>query len=406
MRNAGLAADPTASFTDLSRPAREALSFAHPDAAISYLVSWRTKTDPLAAAVDPLVDFGAAVHSRGRVTITPLGHWALETLQARAPRPISTDLTATELLTLLAQIDEDEQSYAAQPWLAGRAPLPASRDLLAAAATATPAQRIAAVELVHTLGPRADAAWGEAAAIPNLAAHVRLARDDLDEKAADWLAVEYAAAALPDHGPDEVLARLDDRFTGIGRDFQPEVIEQSGSPGALLRRGPLRTARAAFTAGSSSKLRDGAGCRFLSVPRSPPRRREDPLPQPPYVVLMRAPVDGVPHQGIVRRSVHHEVSNLPSDSDGLTSIRFTAHLPTSAPLSRPGHRGPVSGQLSSNGHLEEQPRTLWFPVGFRPPAFASWASCSRQEDSAIPYGWPTGPPKRPGLCRGSRVPHV
>ena len=132
------------------------------------------------------------------MTITPLGHWALETLRARAPRPISTDLAATELLAHLTQIDEDEQWYAAQTWLAGRAPLPASRDLLAAAATATPAQRLAAVELVHALGPRADAAWGEAAAIPNLAAHVRLARDDLDEPAADWLAVEYAAAALPD----------------------------------------------------------------------------------------------------------------------------------------------------------------------------------------------------------------
>ena len=161
-----------------------------------------------------------------------MGHWALETLQARAPRPISTDLTATELLMRLTQIDEDEQSYAAQPWLAGRAPLPASRDLLAAAATATPAQRIAAVELVHTLGPRADAAWGEAAALPNLAAHVRLARDDLDEPATDWLVVEYAAAALPDHGPDEVLARLDDRFTGIGRDFRPEVIERTTHPAA------------------------------------------------------------------------------------------------------------------------------------------------------------------------------
>jgi hypothetical protein len=118
---------------------------------------------------------------------------------------------------------------------------------------------------------------------------------------------------------------------------QPD--DESGSPGALLRRGPLRTARAAFTAGSSSKPGGGAGCSCV------PRRREDPLPQPPYVVLMGAPVDGVPHQGVVRRSVHHEVSNLPSDSDGLTSIRFTAHLPTSASLSGPGHHGPVSGQL-------------------------------------------------------------
>ncbi len=43
--------------------------------------------------------------------------------------------------------------------------------------------------------------------------------------------------------------------TDLG-DYPPE---KSGSPGALLRRGPLRTARAAFTAGSSSKPRDGPG---------------------------------------------------------------------------------------------------------------------------------------------------
>src|SRR5687768_3665546 len=42
-----------------------------------------------------------------------------------------------------------------------------------------------------------------------------------------------------------------------GRLVQPD--DQSGSPGALLRRGRLRTARAAFTAGSSSKPRDGPG---------------------------------------------------------------------------------------------------------------------------------------------------
>ena len=81
---------------------------------------------------------------------------------------------------------------------------------------------------------------------------------------------------------------------------------------------------------------------------------------------------------------------MPPDTGGYVPHRFTAHLPTSAPLSRPRHRGRVSGQLPSNDHLEEQPRALRFPVGFRPPAFASWASCSRQQDSAIPYGWPTG----------------
>ena len=122
-----------------------------------------------------------------------------------------------------------------------------------------------------------------------------------------------------------------------------------------------------------------------------PRRREDALPQPSYVVRRRAPVDGVPHQDIVRRSVHREVSNLPSDTGGYVPHRFTAHLPTSAPLSGPRHSGPVSGQLPSNGHLEEQPRSLRFPVGFRPPAFASWASCSRQR---IPPSLTVGLPHR------------
>ena len=75
----------------------------------------------------------------------------------------------------------------------------------------------------------------------------------------------------------------------------------------------------------------------------------------------------------------------------LTSIRFTAHLPTSASLSGPRHSGPVSGQLPSNGHLEEQPRSLRFHVGFRPPAFASWASCSRQR---IPPSLTVGLPHR------------
>ena len=109
-----------------------------------------------------------------------------------------------------------------------------------------------------------------------------------------------------------------------------------------------------------------------------PRRREDPLPQPSYVVLRRAPVNGVPQQDIVRRSVHREVSNLPSDSDGIDQHPLhssPAHV--SAPF---GARAPwlgirpVTQQRPPGGAAT----SLRFPVGFRPPAFASWASCSRQ----------------------------
>jgi hypothetical protein len=93
----------------------------------------------------------------------------------------------------------------------------------------------------------------------------------------------------------------------------------------------------------------------------------------------------------------------------------------------PGTSTPVSGQLPSNGRLEEQPRSLWFPVGFRPPAFASWASCSRQglqpplrsayrRPALRPAhrtrtGFPRSARARPGwdwvpsVSRGQRCPH-
>jgi len=44
---------------------------------------------------------------------------------------------------------------------------------------------------------------------------------------------------------------------------------------------------------------------LCEVPRL--RRREDPLPQPPYVILDPPPVDGVPVKGRVLWSVHHDV---------------------------------------------------------------------------------------------------
>jgi hypothetical protein len=170
---------------------------------------------------------------------------------------------------------------------------------------------------------------------------------------------------------------------------------------------PLRTARAAFTAGSSSKPDGGAGCSCWERVQVPsPRRREDPLPQPPYVVRMRAPVDGAPHQDVDRRSVHREVSNLPSDSDGLTSIRFTAHLPTSAPLSGPGHSWPGIRPVTQQRPPGGAATIVVVSCRLSPTGIRFLSILFPPEDSAIPYGWPTAPPQRSGLCRGSRVPHV
>ena len=84
-------------------------------------------------------------------------------------------------------------------------------------------------------------------------------------------------------------------------------------------------------------------------------------------------------EGRVLGSVHHRVSNLSfgSGAQGPHSLhRLTC--PRQHPFEARAP-GPVSGQLSSNDGLEEPvTRLCWFPVGFRPPAFASWTSCSRQ----------------------------
>ena len=72
------------------------------------------------------------------------------------------------------------------------------------------------------------------------------------------------------------------------------------------------------------------------------------------------------------------VSNLSFRSQGLDRQQCSkAHLPTSAPFrAQPSRLGirPVMSRRSAEG----RPRRRGFPVVFRPPAFACWASCSRR----------------------------
>jgi hypothetical protein len=93
---------------------------------------------------------------------------------------------------------------------------------------------------------------------------------------------------------------------------------------------------------------------------------------------MVPPIDGFPREGHVLGSVHHRVSNLSFGSGDLgTASLHRLTCPRQHPF-RGRAPGPVSSQLSSNDGLEEPFKVCWFPVGFRPPAFASWTSCSRQ----------------------------
>jgi hypothetical protein len=196
-----------------------------------FFTGWYHLTNPLPAALDCLAELGAVqLHHPGEA-LTPLGRWGLDELLARAPRRISGELTAGELIARLAEVEPDERWRTAQPWLAARDPLAAAHDLLSAAATAPADQRVAAVELVDALGPPADPAWKAAATDPTLGPHVRARRSSVpSEPDAIWLAVEYAAAALRREGPDEAHSWLDECLPGDGIDSRLRVVERTGHP--------------------------------------------------------------------------------------------------------------------------------------------------------------------------------
>ncbi|MGI9003682.1 MAG: IS1096 element passenger TnpR family protein [Pseudonocardia sp.] len=226
-----LATDPPLAVVELSRRARETFDDQDSGVAFEFFTAWRRTVDPVAAAVDPLVGFGAVERHGQRVRLTPLGHWALQEMQARAPQPITADLPAAELLARLTGIEAGRVWYVAEPWREKRSPLQAARDLLAAAATATPAQRVVAVNLVGELDKPAEEAWDEAKAIPTLAPHARAVECDvLNEQDSAWLAVEYAAATLATSGPDEALTRLAEEIPGEGLDSQLRTVECGAHP--------------------------------------------------------------------------------------------------------------------------------------------------------------------------------
>ncbi len=118
-----------------------------------------------------------------------------------------------------------------------------------------------------------------------------------------------------------------------------------------------------------------------------PHRLEDPAPQPPYLLLMPPPVDGIPpisgqRRDKALRSVRHRRPTCPFGSGTLRCFAFNgspAHVST---LSRPGWRAPGIRPVQRQRPAEELVRLFPPPVAFRPPAFASWASCSRQGRSA------------------------
>ncbi len=256
-----LATDPAPSVVEFWTRARDALTFEVAYVADPFFSTYRDKNgDAFTAISDMLVEFGAATRHRPQLEITPLGRWAVQEMHAHMPKPISTDLTADELIARLAGNDENDAWQAARPWLIGRDPLSAAHEILAAAAAATPAQRIAAVEIVDALGEPAQAAWREVTTVPNLAAPARMALAGWNRPQASspedsaWLAVEYAVAALTTSGPDEALSCINERIPGQDLDSRMQAIRRGNHPDTATLTEALTTFVASGAMPTSSQV--------------------------------------------------------------------------------------------------------------------------------------------------------
>ncbi len=174
------------------------------DDAIAMSNAFGSYTMPARSALPLLADFGVV---DDRVRLTPLGRWAAEQLEARAvASAVTPDLSAGALLTRLAAVRDDEAWAMVRRWGRGRSVGDASIELLRAGAAATPAERVAAVDIVLGLGDEARPAWQAVADVPELAAHAHAAlaawdlRPEPDEAQLRWLAVEHALATLARDG--------------------------------------------------------------------------------------------------------------------------------------------------------------------------------------------------------------
>ena len=189
---------------------------------------------PVDRVVEILRDFGALDR---HMALTPLGEYARAELGRRVPPPITKDLPAAEVLRLLAALPEEEIWEPVWRWCAtfrADSTRDAFRELLWAAADATPAGRISAVEVIGERGEYALPLWREVREHPVLGAHARSALADLDDgpvlarRDLWWIATDHALAALERHGVTDAWYILRDAVDGDARD----AVRDSGHPDA------------------------------------------------------------------------------------------------------------------------------------------------------------------------------
>ena len=216
-----------------------------PDASFS----WRADEGTVTRAAARLASFGAVSGNdmlTGGCVITPLGRWAAGRLRTMLAGP-GEDLSAAELIAYLAECAEDDRFEHAWDWLdAQPGPVDAARRLLVAGASMEPRLRWIATYAVELLGEDALPVWRDMVQVPGIGPHARFALYEMEagpepsEAEWLWLAVESAARALAESGPDEAITVLWDclpaqQLAADDLDHRVAVARASDHPSA----GPL-----------------------------------------------------------------------------------------------------------------------------------------------------------------------
>jgi hypothetical protein len=194
---------------------------------------------PLAGLVALLTEFGAVAGDAGKPLITPLGCWAARHLADGLPGLADPGLSASEMIADVARFgDEEQRDHVAWGWLGERQPAEAAREILVAAEGMSPLLRVVAAGVVQRLGEDALPAWRELTAAPRVGPNARAVLAAWDQGPEptdadwDWLAVEAAAAALQDNGPDEALTRVWGSMPGTDLDTCLAEVQATGHPDA------------------------------------------------------------------------------------------------------------------------------------------------------------------------------
>ncbi|GII76497.1 hypothetical protein Sru01_14790 [Sphaerisporangium rufum] len=196
--------------------------------------AWAELDDPLASCVSWLAGYGMVTVEGEAIRLTALGTEGVvhllddDDVEVDA-RPAIEAMTALDLLSLSADLPEEEADAEFAAWMQRREPATAAEELLAAAAEdeADALIRVQAASLVGTLGPVAVPAWRRALEEPSLrpyaATHLaQLGVEDAPEPSqADthWLILDMwtisaglgtpeFVSSLHDIGPTPVLTNL------------------------------------------------------------------------------------------------------------------------------------------------------------------------------------------------------